>query len=73
MTARIHRGFHRLGLVAALICFFPSAMALGVWLLDRAKPEGLLTGGIWVIAGLGCYLFARVLGWVVAGFAGDGD
>jgi hypothetical protein len=83
---RIKTGFHRIGLILAVVCGAPGIIALLVsipvylgWVYEPRGPaddmwQAWLMGGIVgiVLAGLG-YAAAAALGWVIAGFAGDGE
>jgi hypothetical protein len=83
---RIKTGFHRIGLILAAVCGVPGVVAALVsvpiylgWLHEPRGPTddlwaAWLSGGVAgvILGGLG-YAAAWALGWVIAGFAGDGE
>ena len=64
---RIKTGFHRLGLVLAAICAVVGAIVIYNNGLDRTAVQ---TTAIFAVA---FYALADALGWIIAGFAGDGE
>jgi hypothetical protein len=86
LAQRIRTGFHRIGVVIAVLIAVPSvgAMLMSIpvamgWLPEawNTRPSewaGLAGGGaaFLVVAVLG-YLAAWTLGWIIAGFAGDSE
>ena len=83
MTARIHRGFHRVGLVLAVPVLL-AAVALGVH--EAAYPSGGLAPGpngtsyyptdylvpvLVAVLSLVLYAAACAVGWVLAGLIGS--
>ena len=78
---RIKTGFHRIGLIVAVLCGVPSILGVAAafpaylgWFpsADSELWLACLAGGAagLVLAALG-YAAAWALGWVIAGFAGD--
>lgn len=65
---RIHRGFHRAGIVIAVIV----AAIVSFVLLDNGVSQYSLQFGV---VGLGVplavYVFSRAIGWIIAGFVGE--
>ena len=83
---RIKTGFHRIGVVLAVLLIVPGAVsiAIGAYLgfagrndasgaLGFDASEALGFGAALVGAAALLYAAARALGWIIAGFAGDGD
>jgi hypothetical protein len=82
---RIKMGFHRIGLILAAVCGVPGIVAalasvpvyLG-WFHEPYPGDDLwqawLAGGVaGVVLGAIGYAAAWALGWVIAGFVGDGE
>ena len=78
-TKRIKAGFHRIGIVGAVICGIPAALLLGFAAVQygSGKPgdafELAAIGSAWAIGSGLFYAASRALGWIVSGFAGDAD
>jgi hypothetical protein len=78
-TQRIKTGFHRIGAVAAGICAIPviGAFAFSAYMLATGAMNdagiGAALGGAWLATGAALYALSRALGWIIAGFAGDGS
>jgi hypothetical protein len=75
---RIKTGFHRVGVVGAALCGVPAVglLAVGAVQAWTNGPDALklaVFGTLWVIGAGATYLAARALGWIIAGFAGDGE
>ena len=64
---RIKTGFHRIGMVSAGVPLFAAAAGYLVGVLSQ---EGI---AILIGAAVALYAAAWAMGWIVAGFAGDGD
>jgi hypothetical protein len=70
---RIKTGFHRIGVVLAAICLAWAAACFSYFLHYGQGANGGLYGGIAsVVVAAIVYLFARAVGWIIAGFMGDG-
>jgi hypothetical protein len=68
---RIVAGFGRLGLVLGLILSLPALYGLATWAtLGQAPPKQVY---IFLAAGLGAYVLATSLGWIIVGFRGEDD
>jgi hypothetical protein len=66
-TARIHRGFNRLGIVFALLF---TALAVGA--AFKVTPEDrLYATAIFLAVAAAAYVFIRAIGWIIAGFVGE--
>lgn len=64
-------GIRRLIIVLALILCLPAAYGLMTWLsLGRAPPMQVY---LFLAAGLGAYVLATSLGWIMVGFKGDDE
>jgi hypothetical protein len=63
---RIKTGFHRIGVVLAAVSILIGLAVYG----DHGQPRDVAVG-----AGYGVALYAAMLalGWIVAGFVGDGE
>jgi hypothetical protein len=81
-TQNIKTGFHRLGLVVAMVFAVPGALALVaalpvyLWYTGSNKnavEEMLLSGVGGPILGACIYGAARAVGWIIAGFVGDNE
>ena len=69
-TRHIKTGLRRIGIVLALILSLPLFFGLWTWVtLGRTPPAYVY---LFLAAGLGAYLVATSIGWIVAGF-GDED
>lgn len=66
---RIHRGFHRVGVVLALIVMAfigVIVFAEGIKIQVLHIQLGVIAGGAALV-----YALSRAIGWIIAGFAGD--
>ena len=74
---RIKTGFHRIGVFLVIACMIPALLVVGVFLREvyegRTDYIHLGIAGAWLPAAALAYGAARGLGWIVAGFAGDGN
>jgi hypothetical protein len=72
-TVRIKTGFHRVGIVLATVCAIPGLASIGssIFAPERSTTALMAFGVAALFLGGVCYLLARGLGWIVAGFAGD--
>jgi len=70
-TRHIMAGFRRLGLVLGLILALPAFYGLATWAALGQKPPKQVY--IFLAAGLGAYVFATSLGWIIVGFRGEDD
>jgi len=62
-------GLRRIGLVLALILSLPLFFALWTWVtLGHTPPRYVY---LLLVVGLGAYLVATSIGWIVAGFADE--
>jgi hypothetical protein len=75
---RIRTGFHRIGVVLAVLCLMGCApmFALGTYVLattDRSKDglELIFMGAAWIVGAGLAYAAAWTLDWIIAGFAGE--
>lgn len=66
-TARIHRGFHRVGIVLAVL--LAAVIALLVSASSAVDRQEWVFGGAIAVAVV--YALSRALGWMAAGFFGD--
>jgi hypothetical protein len=65
-SQRIHRGFHRIGVVVVLI-----ALVLAIINLPSVL-QNPLGQNVFGLVGMGfLYGIARAIGWILAGFIGD--
>ena len=70
-TRHIKAGLRRIGIVLALILSLPLLFALWTWVtLGRTPPAYVY---LFLAAGLGAYLVATSMGWIVAGFGGEDE
>lgn len=66
---RIHRGFHRTGIVIALIV---AALVSLVLFKDGVDVQyWKLQFGVALGVPIGVYVFSRAIGWIIAGFVGE--
>ena len=65
---RIKTGFHRIGVVLVVICVIVAAASVygGGSMAMREATTALVVGGF-------LYALAFGIGWILAGFAGDGE
>jgi hypothetical protein len=81
---RIKTGFHRVGIVGAVVCAIPAIafFAYGAlvlvtqeWTEIHRNDVGVSAAvGVTWLAGAGAFYGAsRAVGWIIAGFAGDGS
>jgi hypothetical protein len=68
---RIMAGFQRVGIVVALIAAVPAGIGLWTWVTLGHPPPRYVY--IYLAVGLGAYLLAASIGWILAGFAGEDD
>ena len=70
-TPHVKAGLRRIGIVLALILSLPLLFALWTWFtLGRTPPAYVY---LFLAAGLGAYLVATSIGWIVAGFGGEDE
>ena len=70
-TRQVKAGLRRIGIVLALILSLPLLFALWTWVtLGRTPPAYAY---LFLAAGLGAYLVATSMGWIVAGFGGEDE
>lgn len=66
-STKIHRGFHRVGIVAAgLAAVLPLIFTLAASAVDKME-WAMGTVAVAVVT----YLLCRALGWIIAGFVGE--
>jgi hypothetical protein len=73
---RIKTGFHRIGVVGASVCVFPAVtllVARFVGFGPNSADKVAFVGVMGLITAAIFYALARGLGWIVAGFVGDGE
>ncbi len=63
VTSRIHRGFHRIGIVLAVLVLLLDVVAVFVIHADSALPL--------IVVAAFLYVAARAVGWILAGFLGS--
>lgn len=64
-------GFRRIGIVLGVVLALPAGFGLWTWaMLGHAPPRHVY---IYLAAGLGAYILASSIGWIIAGFAGDDE
>ncbi len=71
-SARVNRGFHRLGLFLAVLAFACGALLTLASFDGQGVPilHGLgISAIVGIIVGLLVYFLTRGLGWVIGGFA----
>ncbi len=68
---RIMAGLRRIGIVLALILSLPVFFRLWTWVTLGATPPRHVY--IYLVAGVGAYVLASSIGWILAGFAGEDD
>jgi len=68
---RILAGFRRILIVLAVILALPAFYAFWTWLfLGQLPPTKVY---VFLAAGLGAYVFASSIGWIIVGFKGGDD
>jgi hypothetical protein len=68
---RLVTGIGRIGLVLGLILALPALYGLATWAsLGQAPPAQVY---VFLVAGLGAYVLATALGWIIVGFKGEDD
>ena len=68
---RILAGFRRILIVLAVILALPAFYAFWIWLfLGQLPPTKVY---VFLAAGLGAYVFASSIGWIIVGFKGGDD
>ena len=68
---RILAGFRRIGIVLAVILALPAFYGFWTWLfLGQAPPVKVY---VFLAAGLGAYVLASSIGWIIVGFKGGDD
>jgi len=72
-TARVHRGFHRTGIVfAALLAIIGFLLVFGLAADNSSIGEVRGMATLWIVGLSACtYALIRALGWIVAGFVGE--
>jgi len=71
----VKTGFNRIGVVFAAACFVLAAFGIGSFIAELAtygeeNTGSLLFGLGSLLAGVASFVLARLLGWIIAGFAG---
>ena len=70
-SRRVMAGFSRIGVVLAVILALPALFGIWAWAtLGHTPPRSVY---LYLAAGLGAYILASAVGWIVAGFHGDED
>jgi hypothetical protein len=68
---RILAGFRRILIVLAVILALPAFYAFWTWLfLGQLPPTKVY---VFLAAGLGAYVFASSIGWIIVGFKGGDE
>ena len=68
---RIMVGFRRFGIVLGLILALPALYGFTTWAtLGHTPPKQVY---LFLAAGLGAYVLATSLGWIIVGFRGEDD
>jgi hypothetical protein len=70
-SRRIVAGFSRIGIVVAVILAMPALFGLWTWATLGHPPSKYVY--IYLAAGLGAYVLASAIGWIMAGFHGEED
>lgn len=68
---RIMAGFRRIGIVLGVILALPAGFGLWTWATLGHAPPGYVY--LFLAGGLGAYILASSIGWILAGFAGEDD
>jgi hypothetical protein len=70
-SRRVMAGFSRIGVVLAVILALPALFGVWAWAtLGHPPPRSVY---LYLAAGLGAYILASAVGWIMAGFHGDED
>lgn len=70
-SRRVAAGLRRIGIVTALIMGLPLLYGLSTWLfLGQTPPPKVY---LFLALGLGAYVLATALGWIIVGFTGEED
>lgn len=70
-SRRVTAGVRRIGIVVALILALPVFFGFWTWVtLGHTPPRYVY---LFLAAGLGAYVLATSIGWIVAGFSGEDD
>ena len=68
---RIMAGFRCIGIVLAVILALPVFYGFWTWLLLGQAPPAKVY--LFLAAGLGAYVLASSIGWIIVGFTGEDD
>jgi hypothetical protein len=68
---RFFAGIRRIGIVLALILALPAFYGFWTWLILGQAPPKMVYA--FLAAGLGAYVLATSLGWIIVGFKGEDD
>lgn len=68
---RIMAGFRRIGIVLAVILSLPVFAGLWTWATLGHPPPA--HAYFFLLAGLGAYVLASAIGWIIVGFTGEDD
>lgn len=72
-SLRVHRVFHRIGVVLGGLCLLVTVAAIGFAIagLIGGNREGAITSvsiaTLWFLIALALYILARSIGWIIAG------
>ena len=70
-SRRVMAGFSRIGVVLAVILALPALFGVWAWAtLGHPPPRSVY---LYLAAGLGAYILASAVGWIMAWFHGDED
>lgn len=70
-SQRVMAGFRRIGIVLGVILALPVLFGLWTWAtLGHPPPKRVY---LYLAAGLGAYILASAIGWIMAGFHGEED
>jgi hypothetical protein len=70
-SRRVIAGFSRIGIVLGVILSAPALFGLWTWAtLGNPPPKNVY---LYMAAGLGAYILASSIGWIIAGFNGEDD
>ena len=70
-SRRIKAGFRRIGMVLGVILALPVMFGIWSWVTLGYPPSRYIY--LYLAAGLGAYVLASSIGWIVAGFMGEDD